>query len=205
MKNLNNYINEALIKKHISIISEDTVDMGLDSGVLWCSCNLGAENCYSAGDYYSWAEIQPKRIYDIESYKYVSKGYVTKYNDSDNLNTLEPSDDAAWVNTHGRYRIPSTQEWEELIKNSTYRYITTPNKCVEFKSKINGNTLYFPLVGFNYNEKQLRPPQYVTIYPTNEVSKDEMFKSIIFGGRLVRSDEQSVRFRGYNIKAVLNK
>ena len=87
----------------------DYIDLGLPSGTMWATCNVGAENPEGYGDYFAWGETQPKAIYTDSNYVYSNGGcedftkYCTKpefgYNGfTDNLKTLQPSDDAATVN-----------------------------------------------------------------------------------------------------------
>ena len=40
-----------------------TVDLGLTSGNLWATCNVGAANPWNYGDYYAWGETQTKDVY----------------------------------------------------------------------------------------------------------------------------------------------
>ena len=78
------------------------VDLGLPSGTLWATCNVGASSPEDVGDYFAWGENATKDIYDWKQYKFgilctdVCK--LTKYcNDStcgyngyvDNLTVLE--------------------------------------------------------------------------------------------------------------------
>ena len=87
------------------------VDLGLPSGTLWATCNIGADTPEGIGDYFSWGETVPKDIYDWKSYQYgncIDNWFaITKYcTDSvwglngfvDDLTLLELDDDAATVN-----------------------------------------------------------------------------------------------------------
>lgn len=40
------------------------VGLGLPSGILWATCNVGASRPEECGDYFAWGETQPKDIYD---------------------------------------------------------------------------------------------------------------------------------------------
>ena len=81
------------------------VDLGLPSGTLWATCNVGANAPEEFGDYFAWGEIAPKDYYDWNTYKWCdNSGYsLTKYcTDSyygtvDNKTELDPEDDAAWM------------------------------------------------------------------------------------------------------------
>ena len=109
------------------------VDLGLPSGTLWAKCNIGAEKETDYGLYFQWGDVvgykdaSSGKSFSWSDYKYCngSSTTLTKYNNSssygtvDNLNILEPSDDAATVNMGGSWRIPSNWEYQELIDNTT--------------------------------------------------------------------------------------
>jgi hypothetical protein len=42
----------------------DYVDLGLPSGTLWATCNIGAENPWQPGDYFAWGETSTKAQYE---------------------------------------------------------------------------------------------------------------------------------------------
>ena len=46
------------------------VDLGLPSGTLWATCNLGASSPEEYGDYYAWGETEQKDYYDWDTYKF---------------------------------------------------------------------------------------------------------------------------------------
>ena len=46
------------------------VDLGLPSGTKWACCNLGAEKPYEDGKYYAWGELESKRYFYFDNYKY---------------------------------------------------------------------------------------------------------------------------------------
>lgn len=94
------------------------VDLGLPSGTLWATCNVGAYSPGNYGDYFAWGEVQPKKYYSWGTYKWCNKAWnkLTKYCDktsygdkgfADNLTTLEACDDAATANLGNGWRTPS--------------------------------------------------------------------------------------------------
>lgn len=108
--------------------NHEYVDLGLPSGTLWATCNVGANNEWEYGDYFAWGETSPKSIYNWSTYKYANGDYnkLTKYcskNDygnngfTDGLKQLEPKDDAATVNWGNDWRMPTYEERNELINN----------------------------------------------------------------------------------------
>ena len=40
--------------------THEYVDLGLPSGTLWATCNVGAESPEEYGDYFAWGEVVPK-------------------------------------------------------------------------------------------------------------------------------------------------
>jgi hypothetical protein len=41
-------------------VAHEYVDLGLPSGLLWATCNVGADNPEDYGDYFAWAETEPR-------------------------------------------------------------------------------------------------------------------------------------------------
>ena len=136
----------------------DYVDLGLRSGTLWATCNVGAENPESYGDYFAWGEIQSKTIYDWSTYTYSKGDYnqLTKYctesdfgfdGFTDKLKTLESGDDAATANWGEDWRTPTYDEWVELVSRCDYAW-TTQNGVNGFLfTARNGNSIFLPAAG----------------------------------------------------------
>lgn len=118
------------------------VDLGLPSGTLWATCNVGSDNPEDIGDYFAWGEVEPKETYTKENYKWYSNG---SYN---NMYEIELSDDAANYNWGGDWIMPSRAQWNELIQNTTRTAITINDKdCYKFEVE-NGNFIIFPKSGY---------------------------------------------------------
>ena len=118
------------------IAGHDYIDLGLPSGTLWATYNVGATKPTEYGDYFAWGETEPKNVYDWNTYKYAKASFtdnflekwqldsLTKYNSGkkypgaiDNLTSLLPEDDAATANWGEKWRMPTKEEQEELYKN----------------------------------------------------------------------------------------
>ena len=137
------------------------VDLGLPSGLLWASCNVGANNPEDYGDYFAWAETQPKSYYDWSTYTYTCGDYddLTKYcNDSfygcdgytDNLTILQAGDDAATANWGSGWRTPTREEWGELLDHCTSVWTTQNGVNGRRFTGPNGNTLFLPAAGYRW-------------------------------------------------------
>lgn len=140
----------------------DYVDLGLPSGTLWATCNVGASSPEEYGDYFAWGEIEPKNDYSVSTYKYCKGTFstLTKYctNSScgtvDNKTELEPSDDAATANWGSGWQMPSYEQFDELFNSSyTATTWTTLNGVsgYEITSKSNGNSIFLPAAGCRYD------------------------------------------------------
>jgi hypothetical protein len=142
--------------------SHEWVDLGLPSGTLWATCNVGASSPEEYGDYFAWGETEPKNDYSWSTYKYC-KGteysmtkYCTRSSDGsvDNKTELEPSDDAATANWGSGWQMPSYEQCKELINSSyTTTTWTTLNGVngIKITSKSNGNSIFLPAAGCRYD------------------------------------------------------
>ena len=62
--NGNGQQNDSIIDNDGMLNGHAYVDLGLPSGILWATCNLGADTPEDFGDYYAWGETAPKEHYD---------------------------------------------------------------------------------------------------------------------------------------------
>lgn len=138
------------------------VDLGLPSGKMWATGNMGATSPEQLGDRYKWGHTTPtgeiKGSEEWTGYQW-SRGTesqlkITKYcnvkqrGDVDSLFHLEPADDAARANWGGLWRMPTLEEVEELKNGCEWEW------CKNFEgtgiqgklgtSKSNGNKIFFP-------------------------------------------------------------
>ena len=65
-----NVQNDSIVAHGDSLNVHDYVDLGLPSGTLWATCNVGADVPEGYGDYFAWGETAPKEAYDWNGYKY---------------------------------------------------------------------------------------------------------------------------------------
>lgn len=134
------------------------VDLGLPSGTLWATCNIGASSPEQYGNYYAWGETAPKGYFVWSTYKWCngSSTTMTKYcTDSsygnngfvDNKTELDPEDDAAYVNWGPSWRMPTTEQQRELSDKCTSVWTTQNGVSGRLFTGPNGNTLFLPAAG----------------------------------------------------------
>ena len=140
------------------------VDLGLPSGTLWATCNVGATKPEGIGDYFAWGETQPKTTYNWSTYQYCNGGdnQLTKYCNksscgyngfTDNLTVLQPSDDAATANWGDGWCMPAEEQWLELFLFANITW-TTQNGVNGIRiTASNGNSLFLPAAGCYLNDE----------------------------------------------------
>lgn len=169
-------------------VGDDWVDLGLPSGLLWATRNVGASSPEDYGDYFAWGETTPTSSHSWDTYRYcieTSPGYyeLTKYCSdsiygynyfSDNLTTLQPYDDAATVNYGGR--TPTEEEWEELIDHTTCEGIYRNGIFGRLFTGTNGNSIFLPNRGGGslcvYWSSSL-----CTYYPMDAITYESLYNS----------------------------
>ena len=114
------------------------VDLGLS--VYWAEKNLGASSATQAGSRYAWGETSTKTAFWKDNYKYGSEPeQFSKYNSTDKIILLDDSDDAASVALKGNWRMPTSEDVNQLLENCTRT--KESDTSVRFTSKINGNSI----------------------------------------------------------------
>lgn len=131
-------------------LKPEAVDMGLS--VKWASFNVGASKPEEFGDNYAWGELSEKPKYEWKNYIFYqedpsSNFSVNKYCQEDNLSVLERKDDVAAQKYGENWRIPTYEEWGELLNKDNCSWtLTTENEIGGYRVTSNktGNSLFLP-------------------------------------------------------------
>ena len=103
----------------------DYVDLGLT--IMWARKNVNISNSED-GEYYAWAELDAKSTFDWSNYTHGnSPATLTYCTPADGFTDLYPADDDVAYNKiepNGYYRIPTKDEWEELVTNCDWSWTT---------------------------------------------------------------------------------
>lgn len=96
------------------------VDLGLPSGTLWATYNVGATSPYEKGLYFAWGEVEPREDFSWESYKFF-EGYEMDPNNGEwavleniGADICGTEYDAARYQWGNGWRLPNEQERYEL-------------------------------------------------------------------------------------------
>lgn len=126
-------------------LKHETIDLGLS--VKWASCNVGATSPEEYGDYFAWGETTVKS--DSSSSNSATDGLSISELKSRGIigsdGNLTAEYDAATANWGGDWRMPTLDEFRELINNCAWSW-TTHNgvKGYKVKSPTNGNSIFLP-------------------------------------------------------------
>ena len=139
--------------------NHEYVDLGLPSGTLWATCNVGANSPEEFGDYFAWGETALKDVYNWETYKWCNgtNDTMTKYCTDGSFGTVDgrtellPEDDAAFVNWGSSWRMPSREQCIELSNKCTWTWTTLNGVIGQLITGPNGNTMFLPAAGDRYN------------------------------------------------------
>ena len=138
------------------------VDLGLSSGTLWATCNIGATNASDAGDYYQWGNTETHYSaggntetptwkegysagYNWSTYKWCDGSYDTQtkyctdssYGTVDNKKELEDADDVAVQTWGGAWKMPTYEQQTELRNECYWVWTSTYNG-----ENVNGYIVY---------------------------------------------------------------
>ena len=186
------------------------VDLGLSSGLLWATTNVGATLPADYGNYYAWGETEPKGGYYMINYKYWSSK-LTKYTTSDKLTTLEATDDAATVNWGSACRMPTNAEFEELLASCACTKTQLVNSqgesingCRVADKTDNSRFVFFPCAGFsNADSVYLTNNGYYwsSMLSTTKSENEKAYYMFIFQS-ILDETALSTRYYGYTVRPV---
>ena len=154
------------------------VDLGLPSGTLWATQNVGAINPSDYGLYFQWGDTQGytkdqvgiangKKAFTWKDYKWNPSGNgvtFTKYNAKNSA--LELEDDAAHINMGGDWHMPTPTQIQELLDNTTTAWTMLDGVSgMAFTSKKDeSNSIFIPAVGCAWSGSIHRSVKYGFIW-----------------------------------------
>ena len=128
--------DEVFKKGDVILNGYATVDLGLPSGLLWATCNIGATSPYDYGDYFAWGEVKNKFDYTLDNCD--TYGKTMK-----DISGNEEYDVARskWGST---WRMPTVYEFDELLEYCDWEI--TSQGCLV--TGPNGNRIFLPAADY---------------------------------------------------------
>ena len=205
-------------KKGINNNGYDYVDLGLPSGTLWATCNVGASKPSDYGLYFQWGDIKgytkeqvgtgsgkKKFVVDWSDYKWGSEPNFTKYTTIGM--TLDLEDDAAHVHMGGDWHMPTPAQIIELINTANTTSTWTTQDGINgrlFTSKKNpSKSIFIPVAGIAWDGSVQDSGDYGYVW-SSMLSAD-----VVIGGQYLDfySDAagllSSLRFFGFSVRGVI--
>ena len=158
MKSITQYNNESNVPEiNDSDLSKGIVDLGLS--VKWASCNIGADKPYEYGKLFQFGRVDGYE-YGDSSHQFIT--YKQNKADTENkyipLTTsgktyskgevLDKEDDAAYVATNGKLRMPTKKEIDELLNNTKNKICKVNGVYGRLFTGSNGNNIFIPAAGY---------------------------------------------------------
>ena len=149
--------NKNFNNKKINNNGFNFVDLGLPSGTLWATMNVGASKPSDSGLYFQWGDTigcraeqvgkgEGKKAFIWADYKWnASKGF-TKYNTDGE--SLKLADDAANANMGGSWHMPTPTQIQELINETTNTWTTQDGVNGRLFTSKNGKSIFIPAAGW---------------------------------------------------------
>lgn len=146
--------------------SHEYVDLGLPSGTLWATCNVGAASPEESGDYFAWGETQTKADFSWSTYSLcegsgsslVAYCTSTKYGTVDQVLELKTTDDAASALWGSAWCMPTEAQARELISEqyTTIKQVRLNGQDGYMISSVSRDaSIFFPAVGYANATKKL--------------------------------------------------
>lgn len=182
------------------------VDLGLSSGTMWATMNVGEGGLFLE-PYYAWGTLSEYNTYSKIRYDHLnSKETLT---DGMRLNLTH---DIARQQWGGRWRMPTLDDFTELVNECAMTWCSLGNRRRAILiTGPNGNKLVLPVTGY-YKDGEIRDDRFQAYYWTSTLYKDNLERAwaIFFG----EEDDEKVsvfnridpreRFQGLSIRPVFS-
>lgn len=186
------------------------VDLGLPSGTLWATCNIGAHAPEEYGYFLAWGEMLPKTYYYWNTYQYCNgdQNSLTRYCSqsengfngfTDSLSVLLPEDDVVSSFWSGGWCMPTVEQWQELKDHTTMSVATLNEVKGCLVTGGNGNTLFLPAAGHYTSNGNLGK---ACFYWSSSLDTEDPTGAMGFGYSNVSVIGHEVRYCGLSVRAV---
>lgn len=141
--------------------NHEYVDLGLPSGTLWSTCNIGSETPYDFGLYFRWGEPDTKSSKEVFTrtgglWNGKSNGELSSEGVIDEYHNLTAKYDAATVLWGKDWKTPNEDEFKELVRYCTAQWTRLNMRDgYLFTSTINSQTIFLPCSGLILNKEEL--------------------------------------------------
>lgn len=176
------------------------VDLGLPSGNLWATCNLGSCIPFKCGNYYAYGETSSKSSFTRDNYEAFHKDFYL------NDTSIVLSADVAYLKSNHMMRIPSRRDYLELISLCdwvwTSNYKNTMVSGIIGTSRFNQNTIFFPAGGSADNDGADMCGYYGAYWTSTNIGKDSDCAYCFYFDENENRINKGWKFGGYLVRPI---
>ena len=185
-----------------TVNGQSWIDLGLSSGTLWATANVGAKAPQEAGSYFAWGETMAKESFTWENYRYGTSDNPSKYNLQDGVTELQPEDDAARAILGNGWRMPSESQIDELLTDCRWTWSTLQGIPGYTVMGPNKNTIFLPATGY-YDGVELRRYGSAGFFWSRTSASNASAQSFYIGiSQSDRGCDEDLRYYGQPVRPV---
>ena len=182
------------------------VDLGLPSGTMWATMNVGEGGLFLE-PYYAWGALSEYNTYS--KIRYDNRNSKENLTDGMRLNLTH---DIARQQWSGRWRMPTLDDFTELVQECSMTWCSLGNRRrAILVTGPSGNKIVLPVTGY-YKDSEIFDDRFQAYYWTSNLYKDnpERAWAIFFG----EEDDENVsvfnridpreRFQGLSVRPVFS-
>ncbi|MCQ2199852.1 MAG: hypothetical protein MJZ19_09075 [Paludibacteraceae bacterium] len=182
-------LNEKCASKNASVLGKvdgyEFVDLGLPSGLKWATRNIGAEAESDFGTYFALGEVAPSKteVYSDKTYKFSGKSLddLKSMGVIDENGNLTAKYDAATQNWSENWRMPTKDDFKELLEYCTWTWTTLNEESgfmVVSKKQGSAGWIFFPTTGY-FSNTFVKEPGAIGEYWSSSFSEDSSYTAYV--------------------------
>lgn len=117
----------------------------------------------------------------------------------DNKRTLDPEDDAAYMNWGASWRMPRVDELASMINNCTWTWVRLSGYNVAGR---NGNSIFLPACGYHYNDNLYEGTGSGTYWANSLSGTYSTTSGALYFNQSRKEPRTPSRYYGYSVRAV---
>ena len=138
-----------IISEESTEIPAEAIDLGLPSGTLWASYNVGATKPEEFGGYYAWGETEIKDSYSWDNYLLCNGTAESCVNIGNDISGSQY--DVATQKWGANWRMPTSNEFKELEEECDWTWTSVNGISGHQVTGPNGNAIFLPAVGSGFD------------------------------------------------------
>lgn len=193
--------NVIAIQSQAAQSTQDAVDLGLPSGLLWCNHNVGASRPEEQGLYFSWGN--PTGHAAGSGYYFTDEVYAETAGAALSGNiSVGDTYDMVHHNMGGQWRLPRSSEFKELVDNCDHEWIDEDGvQGMRFTSRVNGNSIFFPASGM-YDGNSLDGYGFSGYYFSSDYASLTDAKCLLLYADSIYPQYSDRRYYGFTVRGV---